>query len=487
MFIPVDRQFNWHDPPFVTALLIFANLVCFALLQHDDAIYEDAAYSFYLDSSLAQYEIPAYAAVLRARGEPARATLLESRWSSGSVPAQRSVARQLLVDGEFLTALREEQIITPEADNYGRWRRDRDRFEAMLNKVSAYRFALIPSHATAAAFVTHLFLHSDVCLLAWTRMLLLMFGYALESLVGHRALLGTYMLGGVSSGVLFMLSAPHSAHWGIGASGAIAALVGMYTVLFGLRRVRFLYFLGFYFNYVTAPAIVILGFWLVWEIYQYFWSPGYVNSVAHIGGLLSGAALGMIARRFVGPAEHQRLDKDDIDAQFRARYEEGLRYVAALDLDQARRIFLELQHEQPHNTELMLQLYNIAKFSPHSEEYHRRAHQLLGRDEDGGISPQVAHDIYVEYTAKAVPHARFKPDLLLRLLKRFATTGYLEDAENIMRQLLRHQADVPGLPGALRLLAGECRRQNHNERAKYYADLLRAHYPDSSEAGMLRR
>lgn len=482
MFIPVDRKFDWHNPPFVTALLMFANLVCYALLQHDDVIYEDAAYSFYVDSSLPRYEIPAYAAALRARGEATGAGRIESDWASDSGPAQRRIAAQMLVDGEFITGLRQGQIITPATPGYARWRKDRDRFEALLNKVAAYRLALIPAEPSASAFVTHLFVHGDLWHLAWNMVLLLMFGYALESLVGHRALLGAYLLGGVASGAMFVLSAPHSAHWGIGASGAIAALVGMYTVLYGLRRVRFLYFLGFYFNYVTAPAIVILGFWLLYEVYRLIWSPGDVNSVAHIGGLLCGAALGVIARRYIGPAGRQRMDTDDPEEQFHARFEEGLRYVAALDLDHARRIFIELQHEQPQNSALMLQLYNIAKLSPHSEEYHHRAHRLLERGAESGLAPGQVHDIYVEYTARAVPHARFKPQMLLALARRFATEGYLDDADGIMRKLLRHQAGTTGVPETLVVMIKQCHRHNRPDLAQHYAQLLRENFPDAGAA-----
>ena len=68
-------------------------------------------------------------------------------------------------------------------------------------------------------------------------------------------------------------------------------MMGMYAVLYRLRRVRFFYQLFFYFNYVTAPALLLLPAWIANELLQHWLSGRGVAYMAHLGGLLTGASL----------------------------------------------------------------------------------------------------------------------------------------------------------------------------------------------------
>src|SRR5258705_470214 len=67
--------------------------------------------------------------------------------------------------------------------------------------------------------------------------------------------------------------------------------MGMYAVMYRLRRVRFFYQLFFYFNYVTAPALILLPAWIANEVLQHFFSGQSAGYMAHLGGLLTGATL----------------------------------------------------------------------------------------------------------------------------------------------------------------------------------------------------
>jgi membrane associated rhomboid family serine protease len=72
--------------------------------------------------------------------------------------------------------------------------------------------------------------------------------------------------------------------YGLGASGAVAALMGMYAVMYRLRRIRFFYQLFFYFNYVTAPALILLPAWIANEVLQHFFSGQGVGYMPTWGG-----------------------------------------------------------------------------------------------------------------------------------------------------------------------------------------------------------
>ncbi|WP_421021899.1 rhomboid family intramembrane serine protease, partial [Klebsiella pneumoniae] len=81
-----------------------------------------------------------------------------------------------------------------------------------------------------------------------------------ELALGRATYLLFYLLGAVGASLLssWVLGGAGVYGHGLGASGAVAALMGMYAVMYRLRRIRFFYQLFFYFNYVTAPALILL-------------------------------------------------------------------------------------------------------------------------------------------------------------------------------------------------------------------------------------
>jgi membrane associated rhomboid family serine protease len=94
----------------------------------------------------------------------------------------------------------------------------------------------------------------------------------------------------------------------VGASGAIAAALGAYLVLFPRARILSLVFLGFFYQLIQVPALLVLGFWFVLQLIQGFASlgaeaaSGGVAFFAHIGGFVAGLAIGGLLRgRGSGP------------------------------------------------------------------------------------------------------------------------------------------------------------------------------------------
>ena len=88
----------------------------------------------------------------------------------------------------------------------------------------------------------------------------------------------------------------------VGASGAISAVLGAYIVLFPSARILSLVFLGFFYQLIEVPAIIILGFWFLLQLIDGIGSLGLAGAeggvafFAHIGGFVAGVAIGLIAR-----------------------------------------------------------------------------------------------------------------------------------------------------------------------------------------------
>jgi membrane associated rhomboid family serine protease len=152
--------------------------------------------------------------------------------------------------------------------------------------------------------LTAMFLHGGVLHLAGNMLFLFIFGPAVEMRFGHRNYLYFYIAAGVAAGLAIVFFDPGAQVPVIGASGAIAAVLGAYFVLY--PRARILTLLPFFFiiELVEVPAVVYLLLWFGWQLFSAVQShvfqsmAGGVAWWAHVGGFLFGlAAAPLMARK----------------------------------------------------------------------------------------------------------------------------------------------------------------------------------------------
>jgi membrane associated rhomboid family serine protease len=147
--------------------------------------------------------------------------------------------------------------------------------------------ALVPLPLT---MVTGMFLHGGLLHLAGNMLYLWIFGNNVEDAVGHVRFVGFYLLCGWVASLIHVLSVPDSSLPMIGASGAVAGVLGAYAVLFPKARIWSLVFILFFVRMVSVPAIVLLGVWFLLQLAS-IGRGGSVAWLAHIGGFVAGAAL----------------------------------------------------------------------------------------------------------------------------------------------------------------------------------------------------
>jgi len=155
--------------------------------------------------------------------------------------------------------------------------------------------------ADTATLVTSQFLHGGWLHLLGNMLYLWIFGNNVEDRLGRVGFLLFYLTGGVVAALAQVAVDPTSGAPTIGASGAIAATLGVYIVLFPRARVTSLIFLGFFYQLLNVPAIVVLGFWFLLQLVDGFASLGVAQSggvafFAHIGGFVLGVLVGLAAR-----------------------------------------------------------------------------------------------------------------------------------------------------------------------------------------------
>ncbi|HID49382.1 MAG TPA: rhomboid family intramembrane serine protease [Chromatiales bacterium] len=488
MIIPLQSKPDWHNPPVMTLLLILVNVLVFLAGQFNDDQLEHDAQAYYFSSDLPEIELPAY---LRYLDDPANPTAFpDAAYSLQDVdePVRREYAYQIMNhDGPFLERLRSDRIITPADPDYPKWRSQRAEFEQRLDRSFSRRFSQVNIDVSVITLFTAMFLHADAGHLIGNMVFLFLLGYAVEIAMGRWLYLGAYLLSGMFSGLFYLLFEPHSAFLGMGASGAISGVAGMYTVLFGLRKIRFFYSVFFYLGFFRAPAIILLPIWLGYDLYQQLFSDTNINNLAHIGGMLAGAGIAWLAKRTLPAINTDYLDAEENRRRFREKYDQGLRALAAMDADKARRIFTELAEQEPDNVDLMLQRYNIAKLNPAGDAIHECANRILNLPGADAATVRLLHETFVDYVTRVQPNVRLKPDQMMSLALRFAANGFLEDAENIVLYLTSRRSDFRRNPEGLMALVTCFRRNNDRQKADKYLAMLLQSYPESEEASNARR
>lgn len=192
-------------------------------------------------------------------------------------------------------------------------------FEMSLPPAAASRLlselGLIPARVSLSPeglypFVTSMFLHGGWFHLIGNMLFLWIFGNNVEDRMGHGRFLVFYLLCGVGAAALHAFLYPDSAVPTIGASGAIAGVLGAYLVLYPGARIVALVPLGFILTTMEVPALLFL---VLWFVMQFFSGVGdlvaqasQVAYWAHVGGFVAGLLLVKLFDQGRGPQEERR-------------------------------------------------------------------------------------------------------------------------------------------------------------------------------------
>lgn len=157
-----------------------------------------------------------------------------------------------------------------------------------------YAFGLVPGVSDPLTYVSSIFLHGGWMHLVGNMLFLWIFGDNMEDEMGHIPYLLFYLISGIGASYAHVLSAPGSMIPLVGASGAIAGVMGGYLLMFPRARIDILMILIIIFKVVPVPAWLMLAIWFAIQLFSGIGdtaSGGGVAYWAHAGGFLIGLAL----------------------------------------------------------------------------------------------------------------------------------------------------------------------------------------------------
>jgi membrane associated rhomboid family serine protease len=165
-------------------------------------------------------------------------------------------------------------------------------------------YGVVPGAFHASTLVTSMFLHGSWMHVIGNMWYLWIFGDNVEDRLGHGRFIVFYLLCGIIAALGQIAIDPGSTLPTIGASGAIAGVMGAYFVLYPRSRVLTLISIIILWEVVELPAIVLLGFWFVMQLFSAGTiaitagtGGGGVAFAAHVAGFVAGMVVGLVFRK----------------------------------------------------------------------------------------------------------------------------------------------------------------------------------------------
>ena len=160
-------------------------------------------------------------------------------------------------------------------------------------------YGLVPDHFRLTTVFTSMFLHAGWLHVLGNMWFLWIFGDNIEDILGHAKFLLFYLMCGVAAALAQFLADPFSRIPMVGASGAIAGVMGAYMVKFPRARIVTFVFVLFFITTIDVPAWLMLIYWFLLQLFggvgsiaaSQYSHVGGTAFLAHVGGFIAGIAL----------------------------------------------------------------------------------------------------------------------------------------------------------------------------------------------------
>ena len=307
-----------------------------------------------------------------------------------------------------------------------------------------YRWGLVPAHVGPVALITHLFLHAGWLHLLGNLFILYLCAPFIEDVWGRPLFAGFYVLSGIVASLAFVVAHADLTEPLVGASGAIAGVMGAFAVRYARTRLQFFYAVGLMVRGTFwAPAWFMLGLWFAQQVFLSMLAAGAtgpgtkVAYLAHAGGFGFGVAvaLAMKARRI-----EERFISRAIEAKAGAVLVKNEAVDAALEAASAGNpgaaweLLTRELREQPGNVDAAVALWTLAEELGRQRDAAPAFARAIEQEvRSGSLDTALAH--WDELRA-AVPTATVEVRTLLRLAGALAARGDRKEAVDALRRAL---------------------------------------------------
>jgi membrane associated rhomboid family serine protease len=187
-------------------------------------------------------------------------------------------------------------------------------FELMGGEAFVRQWSLIPADIAAGrhwiTILTAMFMHAGWMHIIGNMVFLWAFGPEIEEAMGRLRYLIFYLLSGLAASLAQVAAMPSSTVPNLGASGAIAGVMGAFLITYPRDQIRTLVLFGWFARITLIPAALLIGLWFVIQLFSEVGAvvsvqSGGVAYMAHVGGFIFGAVTARPFERFLRSAESE--------------------------------------------------------------------------------------------------------------------------------------------------------------------------------------
>ncbi len=347
IFFPIGRKAALNKFPYFTIGLILLNVLVFVLTWPGEKKFLNERVSFEQFSSLGQQVLDVLISPNSGIPQETR-ILLQNEKESPDFPTP-------LVNQIFLSVQNQTIVISHQAQYQWQLRYPLYiAFKESLEKSSENRHSVFSKYGFSKEgpifpnIFTYQFLHAGILHIFFNMFFLWLVGCNIEERWGPPIFLSLYLLGGVAAALVQNAFYPQHQEPLIGASGAVASMMGAFLIRYATMKIRIFYllFLSFYprFGTFEVPAWIVAPLWFFQQLFMGLMTIKYSPRVgywAHIGGFIFGVGGGILIRTF-------RIGKQWEDAfeqapdKLELKVEKGVSAFFLNDFQKARRIFNEI-------------------------------------------------------------------------------------------------------------------------------------------------
>jgi len=305
------------------------------------------------------------------------------------------------------------------------------------------RFGLIPKEFSLLGLLTHMFMHAGWIHLLGNMLILYLAGPYIEDVWGRPLYCAFYLGAGIVAALAFVARQPELEVPLVGASGAIAGVMGAFLVRYWKTRIRFFYMVGVFIRGTFwAPAWLMLPLWLVEQLFMAaltdnLQGQGGVAYTAHIGGFAFGAGAAWLIRsksieeRYLNPAIEQKVSATVIDNsavdQALALHEKG-------QGDRALQMLAAEVRRHPSNRDAAMAMWSVALDVDRPAEAGPAMLRLIQEElRTGDRSEALNH--WKEVSGR-LPELKIPPALCARLAQALAGDNDRAQATMMLRRAL---------------------------------------------------
>ena len=266
------------------------------------------------------------------------------------------------------------------------------------------QFGYIPGKPKVLALITCMFLHAGYMHLIGNMLFLFLAGCAIEDVWGRPLFIAFYFVSGIVATISFQIASSNSMVALVGASGAVAGLMGAFLIRLAKTQIRFFYllfllFFGFRTGTFNAPAYLMLPLWFLQQVVyaSFHEGEGGVAFSAHIGGFVFGAAIALVMKftqveeKFIAPSIERKVSLEQ-----NPLFLKGVQLAESKDYTGALIHLQKVVREDPSHFEAFMEMRRIAELNQDSKSYNRNMagiFDLLLRNRDYDLFV----DLYTQY------------------------------------------------------------------------------------------